>query len=152
MSSHAERPRQDHLYDGNDACAGGAALLRAAQALGMPMDNTGGPAGWPRPQIEGRPVPWLTPCAGDSVAWADVLEHRLVQCQTDWLCQVCGERLSTTAWVVLERSDIVVSGAAMHRRCLALAQRWCPRLSDNREHYEVAEISRDELGPVDHGH
>lgn len=37
------------------------------------------PAGWPRPQIEGRPVPWLTPCAGDSVAWTDVLERRAVR-------------------------------------------------------------------------
>jgi hypothetical protein len=95
------------------------AFLRQAQSWGMPMDNTGSPASWPRPCVEGLPVPWLTPCVDGVAEWADALEHRVAHCRNHWLCQVCGETLGTTAWVVLEYGDLIVSGAALHRRYLA---------------------------------
>jgi hypothetical protein len=66
-------------------------------------DNFGSVAGWPRPRAEGLPIPWITPCVGDKVFWSGVIEQRITACREQWLCQVCGEALGETGWVVLER-------------------------------------------------
>ncbi len=46
-------------------------------------------AGLPRPRIDGRPVPWITPIGPDRLPeWRKVDPLRVLACQTDWLCQV----------------------------------------------------------------
>jgi hypothetical protein len=111
-------------------------------------DNFGSVAGWPRPRAEGLPIPWITPCVGDKVFWSGAIEQRITACREQWLCQVCGEALGGTGWVVLEHRDLIVGGSALHHRCLTLAQQLCPRLADNAGDYDEVEITRSQLGPA----
>jgi hypothetical protein len=125
-----------------------------ANAAGVPDEvlraltarNFGTQAGWPRPRANGMPVPWTTPCLNDAVDWAGVLSERVTACHDDWLCQVCGDALGETGWVVLEYGDMVVGGGAMHKRCLKLALQWCPHLTGNAGDFETSEIRHHQLG------
>ncbi|MEU3010208.1 hypothetical protein [Nocardia asteroides] len=92
--------------------------------------------GLPRPRSDGMPVPWTTFMLDiDDVWWRTVDTPRLLRCQAEWLCQVCGLELSSVAWVVVDCEGGVVSDAAIHRHCLAIARRWCPELKQSA--YEV---------------
>ena len=83
-------------------------------------------AGWPRPVLQGRPVPWITPAIGGHVWWRDILPARIQACQQHWACQVCGLPLNTTAYALVTASGRLASDAAMHQRCVQLAQKVCP--------------------------
>ncbi len=112
----------------------------------MPADNLvqarelGPAAGLPRPRSDGIPIPWITRIDPDGPAWAHVDTVRLLQCQTDWLCQVCGQQLPRQSWVVLEAGRAVLSDAAMHAACVVMALRWCPYLADAAHELETVEV------------
>ncbi|WP_280465340.1 hypothetical protein [Nocardia brasiliensis] len=79
----------------------------------------------------------------EDVWWATVDTPRLLRCQAEWRCQLCGLELPARAWVVVEPGGEVVSGAALHRGCLTLANRWCPEL--RRAGYEQVEVDRTRI-------
>ncbi len=99
-------------------------LWRAAEADGQP----GGPAGWPRPVIDGLPVPWVTLVAWGRVWWRVMDAGRLSRAQNGWLCQVCGGRLDEEAWVWATPEGQVLQ-AALHTECRDLAHAVCPHLA-----------------------
>ncbi|WP_280426385.1 hypothetical protein [Nocardia carnea] len=85
--------------------------------------------GLPRPKANGLPVPWITPSTPQGPKWLGYDPALLLRCQSEWRCQVCGDRLPPTAWVILAPDRTVVINSAMHRTCLRIAQRWCPALN-----------------------
>lgn len=85
--------------------------------------------GLPRPRADGMPVPWITFMLDvEDVWWRTIDTPRLLLCQAQWRCQVCGLELPTQAWVVVNADGEVLSDAALHRACLTIAKRWCPEL------------------------
>ncbi len=95
--------------------------------------------GLPRPRADGMPVPWTTFMLDtDDVWWRTVDTPRLLRCQSEWLCQVCGLELPTAAWVVVDSDGEIISDAALHRHCLTVAYRWCPHLK--RSAYRLLEV------------
>ncbi|MFD8101130.1 hypothetical protein ACFV24_16450 [Nocardia fluminea] len=100
--------------------------------------------GLPRPRSDGMPVPWTTFMLDvEDVWWRTMDTPRLLRCQAEWLCQVCGLDLPPTAWVVVDPEGEILSGAAVHRDCLSIANRWCPELS--RSAYEPVEVDRHRI-------
>ncbi|WP_063006021.1 hypothetical protein [Nocardia salmonicida] len=79
----------------------------------------------------------------EDVWWRTMDTPRLLRCQAEWLCQVCGLDLPSMAWVVVDPEGQILSDAALHRDCLAIAHRWCPELS--RSAYEPVEVGRDRI-------
>ncbi|WP_128145441.1 hypothetical protein [Nocardia africana] len=100
--------------------------------------------GLPRPRSNGLPVPWTTPVRADVVQWSELDTPLLLQCQTEWRCQVCGTPLPQRAWVVLDAQQLVVSDAAMHYACMVIAFRSCPALRRTSTH-EPVEIDRQDI-------
>ncbi|MDT8913475.1 hypothetical protein [Amycolatopsis sp. PS_44_ISF1] len=96
------------------------------EALGL--DRPVSDAGWPRPVLEGRPVPYVTPVTAGHPWWRLTHGPRLLHCQNDWCCQVCGQGLEASGWVVVDPRGMVQTDAAMHERCLRLATAACPHL------------------------
>lgn len=86
--------------------------------------------GFPRPMADGLPVPWITPVGDQGPVWDQVIRHRIIDCQRDWLCQVCGMPLPSRAWVLVEGESVVMDDAAMHEQCMKLALARCPHLSE----------------------
>ncbi len=100
--------------------------------------------GLPRPNADGMPVPWVTFMLGtEDVWWATIDTPRLLRCQAEWLCQLCGVRLGSRAWVVVEPGGEIISGAALHSDCLTLANRWCPELQ--RGEYQQIQVDRTQI-------
>jgi hypothetical protein len=99
-------------------------------------------AGLPRPRIDGRPVPWITPIGPNGLPeWRKVDPLRVLACQTDWLCQVCGLELPRRAWVVLEAGRVVLSDTAVHRACLSMSWRWCPHVANPQHELDAVEVT-----------
>lgn len=87
------------------------------------------PAGWPRPRVHGLPLPWITPVLDGVVYWTQIHGGRLLRCQQDHLCQVCGERLPERMLVLADLDGELVTDAGMHRRCALLSLTVCEGLS-----------------------
>jgi hypothetical protein len=104
----------------------------------------GTPEGLPRPRNDGMPVPWITRIDPEGPAWKRIINYRVFECQTEWICQVCGEYLPERAWVIVTEDGSVISDSAMHTACLAMAQRWCPHLR-NAEGTTTIEIRRQDI-------
>jgi hypothetical protein len=124
-------------------------LWRAQQrraASGHGTDGT--PAGLPRPRMAGRPDPWITPVTDGQPWWRLTHGERVLACQTDWLCQVCGTRLADQAWVITQpdgpAARAVVTNSAMHHACLTIAQRACPALADTVT-YRPVRVTRADI-------
>lgn len=101
-------------------------------------------AGWPRPRVDGWPVPWVSPA--DNLANMD--PARYDACASGAICAVCGGDYPPgargIALVLLDRaagsptptvgSDLAggdvlpMDNAVMHHRCVRLALAWCPEL------------------------
>ncbi|KFZ77132.1 hypothetical protein ED92_39345 [Amycolatopsis sp. MJM2582] len=114
-------------------------------SAGSVVSQEGQPArGWPRQNIDGRPVPWLAPIIGDRVAWAALNSGRLDEADQCWLCQVCGCSLASnpSAWIAVSQGE-VAAGGAMHRRCMHLARTVCPELR-NDQSYVFVEVHQSE--------
>lgn len=115
--------------------------------LGQDFPN---PAGLPRPRVRGLPFPWVTPMVDETPRFRDLDRVRAEMCRSLWGCQVCGEDLDPVAWVAVKEAkpgSAIVSSAAMHRRCLDLAVRHCPRLGDPASGCAFAEVSRQDIHP-----
>ncbi|RSN60674.1 hypothetical protein DMH01_15420 [Amycolatopsis sp. WAC 04182] len=104
------------------------------------ISAAGPAAGLPRPRLDGMPVPWITRVDPDGPVWARIDPTRLLRCQDEWLCQVCGQQLPRRAWVVLEAGRVVVSDAAMHAACVVMAFRWCPHLINPTHELEAVQV------------
>jgi hypothetical protein len=78
------------------------------------------PAGWPRPQQDGLPLPWITPVLDGVAYWAQIHGGRLLACQREWLCQVCGLGLPVQYWSWL--TPMVTSSPTP--ACIGAARCW----------------------------
>ncbi|MEU8319669.1 hypothetical protein AB0C33_14965 [Nonomuraea sp. NPDC048881] len=87
------------------------------------------PAGWPRPRVHGPPLPWITPVLDGVVYWTQLHGGRLLRCQQDHLCQVCGERLPERMLVLADLDGELVTDAGMHRRRALLSLTVCEGVS-----------------------
>ncbi|MGW5721589.1 hypothetical protein ACWEVP_35820 [Amycolatopsis sp. NPDC003865] len=138
----------DQLVCTNPQCfAAGSpvALWRAQRARVRRGDDRPAPGpGWPRPLVQGRPHPWVTPVSNGTPWWRLLDGARQALAQDAWLCQVCGEPLPTRALVVLD-GDRVVSDTGLHPRCLAVADAVCPHLTRAATRYTYAEVTRLDL-------
>ncbi|MCP2353431.1 hypothetical protein HD597_000451 [Nonomuraea thailandensis] len=100
------------------------------------------PAGWPRPQHDGLPLPWVTPVLDRVAYWAQIHGGRLLACQHEWLCQVCGLGLPVQALVLANTDGELVTDAGLHRRCALLSLTVCEGLSPS---LLVAQVTRADL-------
>ena len=97
------------------------------------------PAGWPRPRVDGWPIPWVSP--PDNLAIMDSARHQ-AGC-TGAVCAVCGEGYPgpVDAYILINTSETglppedrsgteltAMDNAVMHERCVRLALAWCPTL------------------------
>ncbi|WP_433616902.1 hypothetical protein ACQP2P_16200 [Dactylosporangium sp. CA-139114] len=117
-------------------------LWRAARRRDAADPN---PAGWPRPLLGGLPVPWITVVAAGRAWFRHLHGDRLRDCQTGWLCQVCGELLPELAWVVVTEEGHVVTPAGMHQRCRVLATSRCPHLQAAGRRLRDVEVTRERI-------
>jgi hypothetical protein len=99
---------------------------RHREALGIDVEACR--EGWPRPVLDGRPVPYVTPVTAGHPWWRLTDGGRVLQCQNARVCQVCGLALPSQSWVLVDESAAVLSDSAMHARCLRLAAAACPHL------------------------
>jgi hypothetical protein len=97
-------------------------------------------AGWPRPIIDGFPIPWVSPAEALGITNGD----RILATKADRLCQVCGGPLDSESVVFVDggrkskrrHADVdftevlcrAMDDAVMHPRCARLAAGRCPRL------------------------
>lgn len=93
-------------------------------------------AGWPRPIVDGWPIPWVSP--SDDLSTMN--SPRADACASGAICAVCGEGYSEgePAYAVVMAdatpADLTtvkvrpMDNAVMHQRCALLALKHCPRL------------------------
>ncbi|MFI6324327.1 hypothetical protein ACIBG8_42860 [Nonomuraea sp. NPDC050556] len=104
------------------------------------------PAGWPRPRLYGLPLPWITPVLDGVPYWTQIHGRRLLRCQQQWLCQVCGLVLSPCALVITDGE--LVTDAGLHHRCALLSLTVCEGLSLRML---LAVVARTDLYPLPGG-
>lgn len=91
-------------------------------------------AGWPRPIVNGWPIPWVSP--SDNLSEMD--PEREAICASGKICAVCGEPNGAKSFILI-RADAVpenlsdvhahaMDNGVMHRKCLLLALARCPEL------------------------
>lgn len=94
--------------------------------------------GWPRPIVNGWPIPWVTP----TEELRQTSPERMAEVVDRGLCEVCGIAASPADYVYflvnLENGPIpenmaekvvqTMDNAVMHHRCLRLALGRCPAL------------------------
>ncbi len=91
--------------------------------------STSDDTGFPRPQADGLPLPWVIEINDDGTPnWTGLDMHRVWHCQAEWRCQVCGEPLDDTACVALDPDGSINSNTALHHHCVRLTTAVCPRL------------------------
>jgi hypothetical protein len=92
-------------------------------------------SGWPRPVVEGFPIPWVSP----SEDLSTMHPGRAAACASGAICAVCGEGFGEgDQAIALVKSDNVpalktvlvqaMDNAFMHHRCARLALSVCPKL------------------------
>jgi hypothetical protein len=109
------------------------------------IDRAVSAAGWPRPVLEGRPVPYVVPVTAGRPWWGLTHGDRLLRCQNSWACQVCGAALPARAWVLVDTRGAVSTDSAMHGRCLRLATASCPHLLAERSTLRAVHVRRGEI-------
>lgn len=102
-------------------------------------------AGWPRPVMDGRPVPYVIPVTAGHPWWRLIHTPRLLQCQNDWRCQVCGLTLEPEGWVLVDVHGAVQTDAAMHERCVRLATAACPHLLGETTSLRAVRVRRRDV-------
>lgn len=109
-------------------------------------------SGWPRPRVNGLPVPWVAPTRN----LGEVNEGRRVAGVGGGICQVCGRGFEIEddayMWTYLPKEWVgplrpgdsmprpeepfrysAVDGAVLHERCMKLTKAMCPHIRDNHE-------------------
>lgn len=93
-------------------------------------------AGWPRPIVDGWPIPWVSP----SESLSDMNKARAAAAASGAICAVCGKDHADggEAFALVKAADVLADLAAvdvqpmdngvMHRACLLLALSKCPAL------------------------
>lgn len=132
-----------HHPDGT--CPSGRSVVDVSASKSVEVEREDGRVpGLPRPRSDGMPVPWTTFMLDvEDVWWRAMDMPRLLRCQAEWLCQVCGLDLASTAWVVVGPEGEILSDAALHGDCLTIARRWCPELKHST--YEAIEVDRHRI-------
>lgn len=120
---------------------------RAMDSASQWFSATDMPRGLPRPRYDGRPVPYIAhvPLLSGRPQFREVNWGRKRECQSLWLCQVCGLALDMTAYVVartLIPNVEVVDDTALHCACLALASSACPFF---RQVHTCIVVRRDDI-------
>jgi hypothetical protein len=145
----ADLAHGEQLICANHECFGAGTVLpvwRAQQHReDLGLDRPVSDAGWPRPVLEGRPVPYVTPVTAGHPWWRLTHGVRLLRCQNDWCCQVCGLDLEPAGWVIGDGHGAVQTDAAMHERCLRLASAACPHLLAEAASLRAVEVRRCEV-------
>jgi hypothetical protein len=109
------------------------------------------PRGLPRPCFDGYPVPFIAhvPLLSGRPNFREVNAERRAECQTEWLCQVCGLPLESSAYVVVRGSSgaelEILDGAALHRGCVELARNSCPFLRRVADTLPVISVRQDDV-------
>src|SRR5690349_14585779 len=94
-------------------------------------------AGWPRPVVDGWPIPWVSP----SDDLSSMNSARAAACASAAICAVCGEGFDhDEECYALVQSDNApaletvlvqaMDNAFMHRKCVRLALSVCPKLKE----------------------
>lgn len=111
------------------------------------------PSGWPRPRVDGWPVPWVSP----SEDLSRMNTGRYQACASGAVCAVCGEGYEPDerAWALVSTDErggdetppvgplppgsevMPMDNATLHPRCLRLAYTTCPALLRLRERGEL---------------
>lgn len=95
-------------------------------------------AGWPRPIVDGWPIPWVSP----SEDLSEMHLARSAACASGAICAVCGEGYAedeeayalvtgTDAERPVDMSSVEVramDNGILHKRCALLAMTACPKL------------------------
>lgn len=126
--------------------------------------------GWPRPNINGYPVPWVAPVEN----LGEVNDGRRLASTGGAVCQICGlgwtsperdgeayalvpmtsaARAALTpgepiSLVIGERVVIPLDGAILHWRCMRLTLAMCPHLR-GRDDLVVIEVPANDADPID---
>jgi hypothetical protein len=124
-------------------------------------------AGWPRPVVNGWPIPWVTPAEKLS----EVNEGRRLASVGGAICQVCGQGFpfDARAYMFVPDSDAVLAelsagdyigttigpaarvipldGAVLHRECARLTAARCPHVRD-RGDLVLLEVPANDADPV----
>ena len=106
------------------------------------MSETLTAPGWPRPIIDGWPIPWVSPAENLGTTSGE----RILATKEKALCQVCGVAFEDDAEVVVfvtsetsrkhaevDLAEVLcraTDDAVMHPRCAKLAAGRCPRLRE----------------------
>jgi hypothetical protein len=101
--------------------------------------------GWPRPIVNGHPVPWVV----DPADFGQTERERHLACVEQGLCQVCGltHRGGDWAYLLVKEEPVgditaedaqpmlalAMDDAVMHERCFRLAVGACPALRAARQ-------------------
>lgn len=94
-------------------------------------------SGWPRPVVDGMPIPWVSP----SDDLSSMNSARAAACASGAICAVCGEGFNTEeeCFALVRAEEIpafdrylvqAMDNAFMHRRCVRLALNVCPKLKE----------------------
>lgn len=98
-------------------------------------------SGWPRPIVDGWPIPWVSPA--ENLSAMD--DARAAACASGAVCAVCGEGYADdeSAFAFVSGTAAPVDIAAinvqpmdngvLHRRCAQLALSMCPKLKSMHE-------------------
>ena len=97
--------------------------------------------GWPRPIVNGFPVPWVSPA--ESLSTMNL--GRAAACASGSICAVCGEGYSDdeAAFALVTGPSLppsleggmvqAMDNGILHKRCLQLALAMCPKLKSLTE-------------------
>lgn len=108
--------------------------------MGLPLSEDAKltEAGWPRPIVDGLPIPWVSPPHDLS----QMNPSRFSACASGAVCAVCGLGFQNdeTAYSLVKEKEQPpeVSGvqamdnAVMHDRCVRLSLKVCPKLNELR--------------------
>lgn len=92
--------------------------------------------GWPRPVVNGLPIPWVSP----SDKLSTMNSARAAACASGAVCAVCGEGYADDepAYVLVTATDApadiasvdvqAMDNGILHKRCVQLALAMCPKL------------------------
>lgn len=97
-----------------------------------------------RPTIGGLVVPYISVEHADGYVLGAVHTTRMVQCVTERLCQICGQRLGARVVVFATDKDIdagYTGEPGMHPECAAYSAKACPLVNGRMAHYRANPVN-----------